>query len=313
MRQNRISFALYFLVTGIIAAPVALRAQQANPSVTVPVRMLVTVLGHNFSAPPAISREDVRVFEGRDQLTIAEWTPARDKQAGLDFALVIDETSNANLGLQLNDLGDFIREMPASARVGVFYSSNGGVQVASDFTPDHAAAAKALRMPLGTGGAFSSPYLALMDLFKRWPETGNRREILLVSSGIDRFRGDYPSSPDVQSTIEQAQRAGIMIHTIYASGVGREARNLFRINYAQGNLAQIADGTGGEAFFQGSYTPIDYAPYLKELQMVLNNQYLLTFLAKPGKKAELQRFHVNTEVPGVELSAPASALVPAAE
>lgn len=313
MKPNRKSFISVLFFALIISAPVALRAQQANPPATVPVRMVVTVLGHNFSTPPAVSREDVRVYEGRDQLTIAEWTPARDKQAGLDFAILIDETSTSNLGLQLNDLSDFIRELPASARVGVFYTSNGGVQIASDFTPDHAAAAKALRLPLGIGGAFSSPYLSLMDLLKRWPETGNRREVLLVSSGIDRFRGDYPTSTDLLSAIEQAQRNGIMIHTIYAAGVGRAARNLFRINLAQGNLAQIADATGGEAFFQGSYTPIDYAPYLKELEIVLNNQYLLTFLAKPGKKSELRRFHVTTEVQGVELSAPSNALVPAGQ
>ncbi|MGB2888511.1 MAG: hypothetical protein WBC04_12520 [Candidatus Acidiferrales bacterium] len=311
--KKSLKFVLTFLILTVALAAVApLKAQQQNPSATVPVRMVVTVLGRNYSSPPTVSRDDVRVFEGKEQLTVSEWTPARGPQGSLDFAVMIDENTNTNLGLQLADIGDFIKELPSTARAGVFYASNATAQVASDFTADHAAAAKALRLPLGNVGAYSSIYLSLMDLIKRWPAASNRREMLVVSDGIDRFRGD-PFSPDVQSTVEQAQKAGIMIHTIYATGVGRFSRNLFRLNYGQSNLAQIADETGGEAFFQGTYTPIDYMPYLKNLQMVLNNQYLLTFLAKPGKKAELKKFRVRTELKDAEISAADAALVPAAE
>jgi hypothetical protein len=306
-------FTMAFLIFTVVLAAVApLQAQQQNPSATVPVRMVVTVLGRNFSAPPAVNREDVRVFEGKEQLAVSEWTPARGPQGSLDFAVVIDDNANTNLGLQLADIGDFVKELPSAARAAVFYAGNGTVQVASDFTSDHAVAAKALRLPLGSVGAYSSIYLSVMDLIKRWPAASSRREMLVVSDGIDRFRGD-PFSPDVQSTVEQAQKAGIMIHTIYATGVGRFSRNLFRLNYGQSNLAQIADETGGEAFFQGTYTPIDYMPYLKNLQMVLNNQYLLTFLAEPRKKAELKKFRVRTELKDAEVSAADAALVPGAE
>jgi hypothetical protein len=311
--NKSLRFTMAFLILTVVLAAVApLQAQRQNPSATVPVRMVVTVLGRNFSSPPAVNREDVRVFEGKEQLTVSEWTPARGPQGSLDFAVVIDDNANTNLGLQLADIGDFVKELPSAARAAVFYAGNGTVQVASDFTSDHAAAAKALRLPLGNVGAYSSIYLSVMDLIKRWPAASNRREMLVVSDGIDRFRGD-PFSPDVQSTVEQAQKAGIMIHTIYATGVGRFSRNLFRLNYGQSNLAQIADETGGEAFFQGTYTPIDYMPYLKNLQMVLNNQYLLTFLAEPRKKAELKKFRVRTELKDAEVSAADAALVPGAE
>jgi hypothetical protein len=302
------------ILMALFTAAAPLQAQQQNASATVPVRMVVTALGRNYSSPPPVSREDVRVFESKEQLTVSEWTPARGQQGSLDFAVVIDESANTNLGLQLADIGDFIKELPSTARAAVFYASNGTVQIASDFTSDHAAAAKALRLPLGNVAAYSSIYLSVMDLIKRWP-TGsntNRKEMLVVSDGIDRFRGD-PFSPDIQSTVEDAQKAGIIIHTIYTTGVGRFSRNLFRVNYGQSNLARIADETGGEAFFQGTYTPIDYMPYLKNLEMVLNNQYLLTFLAKPGKKAELKKFRVRTELKDAEISAPDAALVPAVE
>jgi len=81
--------------------------------------------------------------------------------------------------------------------IGVFYGRNGTAVVAQDFTKDHELATKALRIPYGGYGAFTSPYLSLRDLVKRMPGDGERRSILLISSGIDYFRGNFgPTSPD---------------------------------------------------------------------------------------------------------------------
>ena len=103
-----------------------------------------------------------------------------------------------------------------------------------------------------------------------------------------------------------------MIHTLYARGGGREGRNLFRVNYGQSNLAQMADGTGGEAFFQGLETPISFTPYLEQLDMVLHNQYILTFTTPRSlkKNGELRGFKVSTEQHNVEISAARYVWVP---
>jgi hypothetical protein len=285
-------------------------AQQENPSATVPVRTVATVLGKNFSTPPPVTRDDVQVYDGKTRMSVSEWVPAKGERGALDFAIVIDDASSTTLGLQLKDIADFIREMPPNARVGIFYARNGTVEIAQNFTADHEQAAKALRLPVGNPGAFGSDYLSLLDLFKRWPESSVRREVLLVSDGIDRFRGDIPTSPDLLEAIARAQRGGIMVHTIYANAVGRFGRNSFRVNLGQSNLSQLADDTGGEAFFQGYQTPIAYAPFLKELSTVLANQYLLTFLEKPAAKGDLRRIRVHTEVPGAEISVPEDLYVP---
>jgi hypothetical protein len=47
------------------------------------------------------------------------------------------------------------------------------------------------------------------------------------------------------------------------------------------------------------------------LTIKLNHQYLLSFLAKPGKKAGFQRIKLETEVPNAELVAPDKVYVPA--
>jgi hypothetical protein len=151
-----------------------------------------------------------------------------------------------------------------------------------------------------------------VDLIKRWPESAVRREILMVSDGIDRFGGGGPSDPYVDSAVEQAQKAGVIVFTIYATGVGHWGHSFWRIDWGQNYLAQVADQTGGEAYFLGLGTPVSFSPYLDDLSHRLNHQYLLTFLAKPQNKAGLQPVRLRTEIPNAELVSADRVWVPAA-
>jgi hypothetical protein len=149
----------------------------------------------------------------------------------------------------------------------------------------------------------SSPYFSLVDLIKHWPGSSDWREILMVSDGIDRFGGSGPANPYVDSAIEEAQRAGIVVFAIYSPGVGHYGHSFWRMNWGQNYLSRLADETGGEAYYLGLQAPISFTPYLDELRQRLGHQYLLTFLAKPGKKAGMQRVRLSTEVPNVEVVA----------
>jgi hypothetical protein len=75
-------------------------------------------------------------------------------------------------------------------------------------------------------------------------------------------------------------------------------------------IAQLSDATGGKSFFLGLQQPVSFVPYLDQLQNILDNQYLLSFDAQPGKKAQLQNVSINTEVAGFDLSSADSVLVP---
>jgi hypothetical protein len=46
---------------------------------------------------------------------------------------------------------------------------------------------------------------------------------------------------------------------------------------------------------------VAFAPYLDDTANRLEHQYLLTFLAKPPKKAGWQRVRLMTEVPNADL------------
>jgi hypothetical protein len=291
-----------FTVRSVAAAP------QAG-TLKVPVTTVVTVLGPNYTAPPALGKTDVVVRTRDHREDVVAWDSAQGEKSSLELAIVIDDLSN--IGNQMVDLRKYIQSQSKATSVGLFYANNGVTQAVAPFSVDHDAVAKKVRITIGQAGASTSIYLSLMDVMSKWRPSGARREILVIADGIDRFRGD-PDSPDVTSTIEKAQKAGIMIHTLYARGGGREGRNVFRVNYGQSNLAQMADATGGESFFQGLETPISFTPFLEQLDMVLHNQYFLTFTtARSTKKnGELRSFHVSTEQHNVEISASRYVLVP---
>lgn len=291
-----------------LTAGSAAAAPQAGTS-NVPVTTIVTVLGPNYSAPPALGKSDVVVRTGNRREDVVSWDAAQGDKSTLQLAIVIDDL--ANIGNQLDDLRKFIESQSKSTSVGLFYAQNGITQAVAPFSADHGDVSRKVRITTGFPGASTSIYLSLMDVMKKFPSGNARREILVIADGIDRFRGD-PNSPDVTLTIERAQKSGIMIHTLYARGGGREGRNLFRVNYGQSNLAQMADETGGESFFQGLDTPIAFTPYLEQLDMVLHNQYLLTFsTARSAKRnGELRRFKVTTEQRNAEISHAREVFVP---
>jgi hypothetical protein len=266
-----------------------------------------------------VEREDVFVKQGKERLKVTDWIPTRGDRGALDLFILIDDACDSSLGSQLNDLRSFVSAQPTTTAVGVGYMRNGTAQIAQNFTNDHEQAAKALRLPLGSSGAYGSPYLSVIDLMKRWPERPVRREVVMVTDGIDRARGgprtffSTASNPDVDSAATVAQRTGTMIYTIYSPGVGRMHRNFFEANNGQNAIAQLSEVTGGESFFLGLQSPVSFRPYLDDIQRMLNNQYLLGFLAQPRKKAGLQYVKLSSEITGVELVSADAVWVPAAK
>jgi len=273
------------------------------------VTLTVTAVAKKGSPPP-IKKEDVQVFEGKERVQVADWR----HDGPLYLAILIDDSLDAEAASQWNDLKAFIAEQPENTLVAVAYGRNGAAMVVQDFTQDHALAAKALRIPIGNGGAFSSPYLAVQDWLKRWPSSAgdHRSSILLISSGIDYFRGGFePLDPDLDSTIERAQKENVNIWTIYYPGAGHVSRGYFRVFNAQANLSKLSEETGAESSYLSFDRPVTLKPYFDELLQHLNNQYLLSFAGRSGgKKGKFERIHVTTEIPNVEFLTPSEVFLP---
>jgi hypothetical protein len=267
--------------------------------------MVVTAEARHGSEVPAITRADVMVHEGKIRDEVTEWVPAQGEHAGLELFILMDDGSNTNIGIQLEDIRKFIKAQPSSAKIGVAYMRDGTARIEQNLTSDHALAAKALRLPSGMPGGNASPYFSLTDLLKRWPESENRREVFMASDGIDRYYGSGDLlDPYLTEAIEKAQRAGVMVSAIYTPGSGHFGHSFYRGYWGQIYLSKLAEETGGEAYYIGfNGPPVAFAPYLNDMANRLNHQYLLTFLAKPENKAGLRPVKIMTEVPNAELVA----------
>ena len=269
----------------------------------IPTHLVVTVEPHRGSDVPVINREDVMVYEGKDRDPVTEWVPAQGDRAGLELFILLDDGSNSSLGTQIDDIRKFINAQPASTLIGIAYMQNGIAKIEQNPTNDHALAAKALRLPMGISGANGSPYFSVTDLIKRWPASSNRKEIVMASDGIDLYYGIGDlQDPYLDEAISNAQRAGILVSAIYTPGVGHFGHSYWRTYWGQLYLAELADRTGGEAYYIGfNGPPVSFSPYLDDVAHRLGHQYFLTFLAKPPKKAGWQTVKLRTEVPKVDL------------
>jgi len=306
--------------------------QKAVTEGTVQVHMVITdaALRIDKKLPP-LQREDVKVKQGKTLLKVTQLIPAQGSNAALQLMIMIDDTlDTAASGNNLNDLKAFISAQPASTDIGVAYMSNATTNVAQNFTADHALAVKAVRQPRGASSAMDSPYLSLISLVKSWPQQNVRREVLMVTDGIDRLRGEKPArsrlgpnfgpvyhsmptiSVDATSASEISQRYNVIVNSIYAVGIGRSARSSFDLQLGLSGLTKIADETGGDCFSLSTSNPVSFTPYLETLQKRLSNQYFLVFQVVPGKKAGFQRVNVQTELPNSKILVPNNAWVPAA-
>ncbi|MCB1023005.1 MAG: hypothetical protein KDB79_01350, partial [Acidobacteria bacterium] len=82
-----------------------------------------------------------------------------------------------------------------------------------------------------------------------------------------------------------------------------ETGNRLLIGNGQGSLNRISRETGGKAFFQGSFTPVSYQPFFRDLTMSLNRQFALTYLSTHMKKG-YHRVEVLSTNPEVRIEHP---------
>jgi hypothetical protein len=279
---------------------------------------------------PPLQKDDVKVKQGRNFLDVTQLIHAEGNNDALQLMILIDDTLNSSVvGNNLNDIKEFVGSLPKSAAVGVGYMSNAGVQIAQNFTDDHDLAVKAIRLPRGGLSAMDSSYLSLISLVKGWPQQKVRREVIMVSDGIDRLRGESPQpspmgpafgpvyhsmptiSNDANNASEICQRYNVIVYPVYSPGVGRAARSSWDLQTGLSGLTKIADETGGECFSLSTSPAVSFKPYMERISKYLANQYYLVFNAPQDKRDRLLRVNVQkVEGKNSEILAPDNVWVP---
>ena len=310
--------------------PGALSQDKAATTIQVHVVITDAALRNDQELPP-LQKDDVKLKQGKNVLEVGQLIPAQGESAALQLMFLIDDTLDAqSVGNNLSDIKTFIGGLPESTLVGIGYMSNATIQIAQNFTKDHDLAVKAIRLPMGRTSAMDSPYMSLISLVKSWPQQKVRREVVMVTDGIDRLHGEKPQinqmgpndfgvsyhsmpsiSRDADSASEISQRFNVIVYPIYSPGIGRAGRSSWDRQVGLSGLTKIADETGGECFSLSTTNAVSFKPYFDRLQGYLNNQYYLVFDAIQGKKDRLTRISIReAEGKDLEILAPDNVWVP---
>jgi hypothetical protein len=294
----------------ILAGCVGLAAAQGTPPGE-PVSMLITLEARRGKQVAPVEPADLKVSEAGGNRPITELASLRG--SSLQLLVLIDNSSQSSFDTEIGTLKQWVNSLATNTQIAIAYMQNGMAVMSQNFTADHAAAAKSIRLTMGRAGADVSPYDSLSDAIKKWPQNqAKRREVLMISSGVEGLGGGIaPENPYVNKGIADAQRAGIAVYTIYNPAAGHFGHTLWRISYGQNFLSQLSDETGGEAYITTLSAPVSFQPFLENFSMQLENQYQLTFVAKPEKKSGLQPVKITVPEKTVDVVAASKVFVKA--
>jgi hypothetical protein len=299
-----IRFVSKVAVLGLVAAPIALLAQEVPIEGPVQTRATVSVESKQAQTlNPALIKVEVN---GRET-PLTGLSPISPSTA--QIAILIDDGLRSSFGSQLEDLKKFVTALPEGTQVLVGYMRFGKVDFRGGFSADHAAVANDIHMPMSAPGASASPYFCLSDFAKKWPSNARGpRFVLMLTNGVDPYNGSTSllnqDSPYVQSALADAQRAGIAVYAIAYTDAG------FRGGSAsfsgQSYLQQVADATGGRSFYNGIGNPVSLGPFLGDFRKAIAESYTATFMANTSheKANTLARLKITTSQPQLKLHAP---------
>lgn len=283
------------------------RQDEKVRTVTIPISIFTKKEQKENRPEEFVQAEGLQVKEDGDNQIILSIRSVTN--APLAIAVLIQDDLTSSTNLQLNDIKKFIRNLPQGSRVMIGYLRSGSLQVRQKFTEDLDKAADAIRIVAGASGvAPSSPFQQVEEALKRFDAlpTG-RHAILLVSDGLDYSRGIESSSPtlslDLDRAILRAQRKSVAVYSFYSPASLTENGNSRLTLNGQGSLERLSDETGGRAFFQGTFAPVSFEPFFKDLNQALNRQFALTYLSTHFKKG-YHKVDVISTNPEIEIEHP---------
>lgn len=249
--------------------------------------------------------EALQVFEDGDRQEILATRGAG--RSPMNVAVLIQDDLASVVSNEIKGIADFIRRLPPGSRVMVGYMRTGTLQVRQKFTSDLERAAKSLRIPVSSSAVSPfNPFSQTRDAIKRFEsQPVGRRAVLLLSDGIDTSRGIDSSSPgtsfDLQRAINEAQRLGVAVYSIYEPTAS--PANFTLVGNGQGSLNRLSTETGGRAFFQGMGAPVSINNFLRDVDSLLSRQFALTYLSTHPEKG-FHKVRVVADVGGGELYYP---------
>ena len=295
----------------IFALPLAMFSQPTpKPSVrtvTIPISIFTKKELRERQTEELVQADRLIVKEDKDEQQILSIRSVSDTP--LSIAILVQDDLTTNFNVQIDDIKQFIRGLPKGTRVMVAYLRGGAPQIRQRFTDDLESAAKSLRIVAGSSSlAPRSPFGGVSDVLSRFDGVpSGRRAILLFSDGLDTSNGlnlaSISQSYDLDQAILKAQRRSIAVYSFYSPTTLTESGNSILTLGAQGALAKLSDETGGRSFGSGSFAPVSYLPYFRELNLTLSRQFALSYISTHMKK-RYYKISVTSTNPEVKIEHP---------
>jgi len=294
MFMQKLQAAALFAAGSLLAATCALAAAQKQETQGSTV---VTILPQQ-ETPGGVPQQAMHLKLDGKESAVTGFTPLRDPQSKVEMVVLIDDGARSSLGTQLSDIAKFIESQRPDTKVAVAYMLNGRAVLGGPLTTDHAAAARGLHLPLAAGNAAisASPYFCLSDLAKHWPSSNPhaRREVVMITDGVDYYSLRFdPEDPYVQAALNDAVRGRLIVYGIYWSSADRFDRRSYGALTGQSLLAEVAEGTGGASYWEGTGNPVSFDSYFADINRRLDNQYELDFMTAIGNKPEMQTIKLS--------------------
>lgn len=288
-------FAVCVAITGLAVCAAADSNHGAE------ARFIVTVADHMNHKPPVLTKED---FTPSPSMRIENVTPVfGDKE----LYILIDDAANYDFGRKLDELRSFVKSQPQSTAVGLAFIRDGELNVVQTPTRDRQAVMRSLRSPAGSKPA--NPYCALFRLMSGWTPATERREVLMITSGLDNSPAGAAFCGNPDSAIAEAERAGVSVYAIYHPVANYATEDWQRVDNGVVELSHICYETGGEAYFVTHSAMETIAPYLDDIAEHLDNQYAVTAVFDATALPGLRNLYLHPVSLNLELMAPAKVWV----
>lgn len=309
MKLKTLSLGLFFtvalLATAAHSQKTADKERQNVRTVTIPISIFTKNELRQDQMEEFIHVDRLVVKEDKEEQTILSVRSVASTP--LSLAILLQEDLTSDINLQLRDLRRFVETLPKGSRVMIGYIRGGTLRVKQRFTDNLEKASAALQIVAGSASA-NGPFEgveAATNYFEALPN--GRHAILLVSDGVDSSRGISPSdlisTPEMERAILKAQRRGVAVYSIWSPRQATQNSSDPLISYGQSALARVSSETGGRSFYQGSVAPVSFTPYLKDLSILFERQFALTYLSTHMKKG-YHRVEVTSTNPEVRIEHP---------
>jgi VWFA-related protein len=274
------------------------------------VNVVFSVLNRRNRFVTDLEQKDFKVFENDQAQQIRFFS--RETDLPLRIGVLLDTSNSIRERLQFEKDAaiDFIASVVRRRKDLVFLMTFDNIPtVIHDFTDDTGAVAETI-MKQRAGGAtalYDAIYIAARDyMFKAPLPAGEnpevRRVLVVISDGEDTM----PSQRARSEAIEMAQRADVAVYTIststdWMSLTGDEPKKYHKTD-GDKVLEQIADETGGRAFFP--YRIDDLARSFYDISTELRSQYSLAYIPENrSADGKFRRIRIEPATRGLTIRA----------